>query len=483
MEHSPHRPGAELPSVLAAQLQAVLSAAALPPDSPLVVGVSGGADSLTLLHALSHGLYPRERLVVAHLDHLLRPGSAADAAFAGQAAAAWGLRFVVEVVDVGQLARRRRLSVEEAGRLARYAFLGRTADAFGAPAAAVGHNADDQAESVLMHLLRGTGSAGLRGMAPVGPMPTRPDLTLLRPLLAVPRHEIEAYCRANGLEPMVDESNEDVVYHRNWLRLHLLPLLEEANPGIRERLRQTASLAAAEHDLIQALESEAMERIARAGPVTITLDRAAWLALPLALRRATLRRAAARLRPELRDLGFRAVEQARLLAEAGRSGRRASLPAGIQLEVRPDVLWLWAGQAPPAVGPQLPAGESLTLPVPGQVRLESGWRLRADLLTPAPAEVTPGDPWQAIVDAGPAEALIVRARQPGERFQPLGLGGHSALVSDVMINRKLPAGERALWPIVALPEHLVWIVGHQRDERARVRPDSARPLRLTAVAP
>ncbi|MEN6478284.1 MAG: tRNA lysidine(34) synthetase TilS, partial [Anaerolineales bacterium] len=199
----------------------------------LVVAVSGGADSLCLLHAL-HALAPElgYRLQVAHLDHGLRAAAAEDAAWVAALCARWGLPCTVGQAQVRALAEAEGRSLEEAARLARYRFLARVALRVGARAVAVGHTADDQAETLLLHLVRGAGLTGLVGMAPAAPWPLPEDvasaaLTLLRPLLAVSRQDTVSYCAALGLTPRKDETNADPAYTRNRLRLELLPVLRE----------------------------------------------------------------------------------------------------------------------------------------------------------------------------------------------------------------------------------------------------------------
>jgi tRNA(Ile)-lysidine synthase len=203
------------------------------PGAPLIVAVSGGPDSLALLHMLARqSLLPAEALLVAHLDHALRPSSAAEAHFVAATAAEWGVAGRVERVDVRTLAETGRLTLEAAARQARYDFLARVVTEAGGRAIATGHTADDQAETVLMHILRGSGTAGLRGMLPASPVPGHPHLTLLRPWLRASRAEIVAYCQEHRLRPITDESNTDPAYFRNRLRHELLPLLAAYNPHV-----------------------------------------------------------------------------------------------------------------------------------------------------------------------------------------------------------------------------------------------------------
>jgi len=463
-----------------AALDGALAAAGLAAASgPLVIGVSGGPDSLTLLDILAR-LSPPERLVVAHLDHGLRSSSADDAATVAREAGARGLRYWGERLSLADEPRPTGVSQEAAGRAARYRFLARVAGEVGAAAVVVGHNADDQTETVLLHLLRGAGAAGLRGMSPAAPLPGRPDLWLLRPLLGVPRSAIEAYCHNAGLRPALDESNIDPTFTRNRIRHELLPLLATYNPQIAQRLRETAVISAAEDDLLATLESDTWDNVAFVAAGTATLHRGKWQRQPLALRRRLLRRAVAACVLAPTDVSFQTIEAARQLAESASSGGHVSLPGGVVMEVGYQTLDFRRGVAEGRTDlPQLMGSSALALPVPGAVALAGGWRLTAEPL-PAPdlaAIIANTDLWTAYVALDETAALVVRPRLSGERIRPLGLGGATKL-KEVMSDRKIPAAARALWPVVATAEHPVWLPGHVLDDRARVRPDSGRAARL-----
>lgn len=447
---------------------------------PLLVGVSGGPDSMALLHLLN-SLYSSAALTVAHLNHQLRPGAAAEAQLVAGTASSRGMACFVDEVDVAMLAKDEGLSLEEAGRLARYRFFAKTAVEIGASNVAVAHNADDQVETILMHLLRGSGLAGLRGMAPVSPMPGAPEINLLRPLLGVGRTEIERYCHQQGLQPVEDDSNLDTTFYRNRLRHELIPFLEQFNPQIRRRLQHTASLVAADYEALEQQLRHAWERILREeGDGWLSLDREAWLEMPLSIRRSSLRRAVGLLRPDLRDVSFRPIEHARLLVEQGQSGKQASLPGELALHVRYDRIVIDGQLASlPSNSPQLADGQSLFLPIPGRASLTGGWIIEAGVLNQPDFSLIKRnqDPWVAFIDVADT-VLQLRPRRPGERFQPLGLGGKSARLKEVMINRKIPVQMRRNWPVVANDDHLVWLTGHQLDERAQVTSQSQRVVKL-----
>lgn len=456
----------------------------------LLVGVSGGPDSLALLHLLVYGaLHNPEQIVAGHLNHLLRPTATEEAAYVAARCREWGIRCKIGTVEVARLARIEGYSVEEAARYARYNFLGNLALELGIRHVVVGHTADDQAETILMHFIRGTGLNGLRGMLPAGTVPGFPELRLLRPLLAVTRAEIETYCAAHDLEPVRDLSNEDTIFFRNRLRHELLPLLEEYNPRIRERLLHTAEVVRADVAFLQRQESSAWTSVlTSAGEGWYRLDLARWRELPLSLRRRTLRQAVWRLSQSLRDVSFVPVEQARIVADSGQVGARASLPGTILLEVEYDTLLLFAVDNLPQHGqPQLSEGDLRQFAVPGAVTLENGWQLQSELIDRNQIDTfergDDGDDarWLEYVDADRAAPLLVRTRRSGERLQPIGMHGHSVKVADLMINEKIPAQLRGGWPIVANENHLVWLVGIRLDRRVRVSEGTRRVIQLRCV--
>jgi len=462
----------------------------------VVVGVSGGPDSLCLLHVLRQLATDYDlKLHVAHLDHCIRGSeSQADAAFVRQLAAEWKLPATVEAEDVPALARARKLAIEEAARQARYTFLARVAHRIEATTIAVGHNADDQTETVIMHWLRGSGLAGLRGMLPETPLTEyrlleeedlsqRSSLRLIRPLLEVPRKAIEAYCREHGLQPRFDLSNLDTTYYRNRLRHELIPYLEGYNPNIREVVRRMARVIADDYAWLRAdLLRTWPQVVIYEDNEAIVFDRARWRMLPLSLQRSTLRRAVQLLRRGLRNINWVHIEDAMTVAREHDAGAQATLPQGLLLTVGYDTLTVAPiGYQPPNPWPQVVS--PMTIAVPGRTTLSDGrWRLETQVL--ALAELPAGwqdnpDRWTAYVDAGAAGSpLVIRGREPGERFQPLGLAGRWKPVRELMINAKVPQGARDSWPLVVSPTGVVWVTGFHIDERVKITPQTRQVLVL-----
>jgi len=488
----------------------------LAPGDGVIVGVSGGPDSVCLLHVL---LRLREkldlRLHVAHLHHGARGAEAdGDAEFVAALAAEWGLPVTAERQDVPALARKYKMAFEETARRVRYAFLARVAGEIGAAKIAVGHNGDDQAETVLMHFLRGAGPAGLRGMLPLTPITDyhllepfagqeaggkeqaagsrrqdscilHPALFIIRPLLEIPRAAIEAYCADQGFAPRFDRSNLDTTYFRNRLRHELLPLLETYNPNVRARLRRTAKVVAADYELLAQLREQAWVKTVREeGDESIVFDLVAWRALPVALQRAILRQATYRLRRTLRDMDFVHVEHARQVGLAGQTGAQATLPMGLTLSVEYNTLTIGNTDGIPTLPdePLLWNGESLSVQVPGTTRLsQSKWILQTKTLTKWDAAqiVANADPWTAYLDADTlAGPLTLRPRRRGDRFRPRGMGGHSVKLSAFLINLKIPRAWRDRVPLLVAGGEIAWVCGRRIGEEFAVGPETRRAAQL-----
>jgi tRNA(Ile)-lysidine synthase len=439
---------------------------------------------------------------VAHLHHGARGADAdADAEFVASLAAAWGLPATVERQDVPALARAHGLAFEETARRVRYAFLAQVAEKADAHKIAVGHNADDQAETVLMHFLRGAGPAGLRGMLPLAPLadyrllqpflpfPQQPtantqrpatrfqhpasSIRIIRPLLDVPRSEIARYCADHGLTPRFDRSNLDTTSFRNRLRHELLPLLESYNPNVRARLCHTAAVIAADYELLTQLREQAWASVVQEErEAAIRFDRTGWQALPVALQRATIRQAAYRLRRSLRDVEFVHVEHARQVGLRGDTGAQATLPMGLALTVGYDTLTIGdAGDAgPPPDEPLLWGTEPLLVQIPGATPLpRSGWTLQAEVLDEWDAHqiAANSDPWTAYFD-----------RRRGDRFRPQGMAAHRVKLSAFLINLKVPRAWRDHVPLLAADDEVVWVCGRRIGEGVTIGPETRRVARL-----
>lgn len=447
----------------------------------VVVGVSGGPDSLCLLHLLN--CLQEElgiALHVAHLHHALRGEEAdEDARFVERLTTSWGLPSTVEKRDVPAHAEREKLAIEQAARQVRYTFLAEVAKGVGASSVAVGHNADDQVETIIMHWLRGAGTAGLRGMRPLQrwPLPGI-DLRLVRPLLEIPREEIEAYCQEHRLRPRFDHSNLDTTYYRNRIRHELLPLLEEYNPNIREVIRRAALIIADDHDYLASQGQRAWEKAVREMEGALVFDLKAWEKLHPSLQRQLLRRAIRNLRSDLRNIDWVHIEGARRALDEKPAGTEVTLPRGLSLFRSYDTFVI--GDMIPL--PEIPLIEEETkIAVPGKTPLLD-WELITEVLAGERGKeeaLNNQDPWQAYLDLDQVgQDLILRGRKPGDRFQPLGMGGRSKPLREFMIDAKIPHHIRDKAPLVVSPQNIVWVAGYRIDERARVTERTERVLKI-----
>ncbi|NLF78092.1 MAG: tRNA lysidine(34) synthetase TilS [Chloroflexi bacterium] len=484
--------------LLAAVREAIRQHGLIRPGTVTLVAVSGGVDSLALLHALwrLRGEFDT-RLHVATLDHELRGASSAgDAAFVRESARALDLPVTVGQADVMALAGQLGLGIEETARRARYTFLQVAALHAGAAQVAVGHQRDDQAETVLMHLIRGSGLDGLRGMLPRGVFPawcdacaaaieTDPPLALrppdgetpalIRPLLGVSRATIEAFASAAGLVPRQDATNTDRTYLRNRLRLDVLPALEALNPGVREAVARLADVLREEAALLEGVYQAALARLVCArSDEAIALDRDAWRALSVAERRGVIRAAIRKLAPDLGDLGYVHIVEGVRLAEQGATGSEIALPGGLVLRAGAGTLTIARARAddPGVDAPALPAGEAGPSFTAGETVAwqAGGWLFEARLLAPG-ANLTPyhDDPLAAALAVQPGARLGLRARRPGDRFRPRGLGGHSQKLSDTLVNMRVPARWRDRVPLLIAGEEIAWFVAPTgRGVRGRV---------------
>ncbi len=454
-----------------------------PPPFSIIIALSGGADSLVLLHILSQ-LFRSEDLIIVHVNHQLRPSANDDAKFIQETAVSYQIPCHIKTVDIAQLAAEQNLTIEEAGRMARYQFFAEVAEKTGAKLVATGHHADDQAETVLMHLLRGSGLSGLRGIQPISdfPVSSLDGLLLIRPFLTTTRAEIEAYCQQHNLTPIHDETNKDTKYFRNRIRHELLPLLAQYNPKITTRLNDLATTVSADYALLDELMHESWTAVLHQQTAEyIQLKREEWLQLPLSLKRSILRFAVQQLRPLQIEIGFATIEAARELVDRGESGLQSSLPGDLTLVVGYDWLTITAVSTPiPHDLPQLISESTFHCPMPGQASLVNNWQLTVSVVNPNFELIENNrDSWCAYLDFDAITGLNLRGRKAGERMQPLGLAGKSTKLKKVMINCKIPVQLRPFWPIVTNEkDEIVWVVGHQLDERFKVTAVSTQAIKL-----
>ncbi len=448
-------------------IAAALERAAIPPGTTILVGLSGGADSAALMHAM---LDLRARFEVeiaaAHLNHRIRPHeSDRDEAFVREMCARLGVELRVERAH-GLEADSPNL--EERARDARHRFLNRTADALGADYIALGHHADDQAETVLMRLLRGAGGAGLAAMAGCGPG------RLIRPMLALSRAEILAYIHARGIAFVEDSSNRSPAILRSRIRTELIPMLErEYAPGLRRRLSEVAGEMRSVDDFLVAAASIEFNAMRSDG----ALDVARFGALAPAIQMTVIRLYLGARMGSLRRITRAHLEAIRRLAVGGGPSDLIDLPNGWRAEREYNLI---------RVVNTTPANAeafSVALRLDGITIVEAAsYRFEASTIAVAAADASiPSNLRVALFDAAEIadSGLVVRNFRNGDRIHPLGMRG-ARKVKDVFIDRKLPRGVRSRFPIVTIAGQVAWLPGLARGSAALVTKATDTILRVEA---
>lgn len=448
--------------------------ALLPEGARVVAACSGGPDSLALVDLLlplceTHSC----KLFVAHVDHCMRGAAAeADAAFVEAFCAERNLPFFGGKVDVPAQQSASGGSLESVARDCRYRFLRQVARDAGGALIATGHHKDDQAETVLLHLLRGSGAQGLGGIRP------RQD-DLIRPLLCLTRQEIEDYCRAKALNPCKDETNSVLDFRRNRLRHETIPLLREAfNPSLTETLCRTAEILSAESDFLDHQAAAVLETLIIKESPACVLRTAAWRQLHVALQRRVLLKLLYRLRGEPKGFSFHHVDIINEFLISAGPGKRLDMPDHIIVEMGyGSAGFRTADENLPAFS--LP--QPLLLNVPGEtVAAAWGATFRVSLHEGKPAGFDGYGNRNIVLDAAQVRGpLQVRSRLPGDRLQPLGATGTRKLKA-LLIDLKVPRPQRENIPIVCDGEGIVWVTGVRQAERTRVTGHTTRYMIMEA---
>lgn len=426
-----------------AKVQASIETYRMPvPGTRVVVGVSGGADSVALLYALQQLGYD---VVVAHLNHKTRGAeSDADENFVRELAATLNLACETDAQDVLAEAKRLGVSFEEHARTLRYTFFGQVAVQHNATAIATAHHADDQAETVLMRILRGTGPDGLAGIPPMG---SWAGLQIMRPLLECSHAEICAWLESQGVSWREDESNKSPAFLRNRIRHHLLPHLESAyNPQVRDALLRLADAQRCDNDYWK-------RQIAAVLPdTTKELDHAAFKAWPEALQRRVLLHLA---HQETVDMS-----QDRLLALVSfvldsATGASCDVGGGWSLYNSGDRMIMCHDNEKHSADL-----ETVSLPIPGECNFLGKVFTARILDTPPPDNLKVYcSPTRQVFDLDKVSpALSVRSRKDGDRLVPFGLEGHKK-VKDLLIEKNVPAPYRDAVPLVLSGDEIIWVVG------------------------
>jgi tRNA(Ile)-lysidine synthase len=437
----------------------------------VIVAFSGGVDSTALLYMLN-SLKSRLKikLYAMHLNHMIRGKDAAlDAAFARKISKKLKVPFIAEEFDVPSFAKQKKLNLEDAARRVRYEFLERAAAKVGANKIAVAHNADDNIETLLMRMIRGTGMKGMEGIPPVRDK-------IIRPLIGTYRADIEKYLRSKKITPRIDRSNFETKYLRNKIRQNLIPALEKNKKDIKELLLQIIASANRIHDFIEALAKKALETmIVSKSSNEISLDAGKFLNADPALKGEIMRLAIELVRKDLSDISFSHIQS--IIDLAGKKRAEIDLPRAYVL-INKGNISVYSTKPAKFTAKDF----SAVLQIPGTVKnSDLGFVIESDVMPSISiSELKMKDPNRAYLDydkiSGP---LTVRSRRAGDHFSPLGLKGSKKL-QDIFVDEKVDLDKRDSIPVVDDGKKIVWVVGYRMSEDAKVTDSTKKVVRLSA---
>jgi len=439
------------------------------PGDKIIIGVSGGADSLALLNIFHEikALFSLQ-LVAAHVHHGLRGKDAdADAEFVEQICRDWQIPFYLKRADVRKLAADWGISEEEAGRRVRYEFFDQLLRDLNGQKIALGHHRDDQAETILFNLIRGTGIKGLQGMKPVR------EGKIIRPLLQISKEEIEQYCYEKGLKFRVDATNEENVYVRNRIRNVVIPYIKKHfNPNFSDSLVRMGDILAEEDQFLSCYTEELFNKWATisAGEISIPLEFLNDCCK--AIRRRVIRLAVERMAGSMKDISYTHIEQILNIALDSSVGSMLDLPGNLRVKKDYEMLCFSSSKNSDSF-----SAFQYPIPVPGRVHIED-LNVEITCRRVDRPDVLNRGPWCIYIDSDKIKgSLWVRNRRDGDRFQPLGMKGTKKL-KDYFIDRKIPRDQRDAIPLVVDESNIVWVAGYQLNDNYKVTPNTTNVLEL-----
>lgn len=443
------------------------------PGDTVIAAVSGGADSMAMLHAL-YALREKFalKLHVCHLNHNLRGAeSKRDLEFVRETARSLGLEFKGRTLRAGTIPRGRAKSLQAEARARRLKFLDECMKKFKARKIAMGHTMDDQAETVLMRLIKGSGPGGLAGMRPKG-------ARIIRPLFDLTREDVLRFLEDSNLDYVIDSSNLKADYLRNDLRLNLIPFLRERyNPNIVTGLCRTSRALARDDDFIGGI-AEFLGVIVKRTAGVVSMDRVRLKDLHSALLTRVFLNAAGFLKKR-GEVYAPHIDSFMKIVHGGRPNARAVLPGGLMVVRSYDIVELTLNGAEEPVKPFRKA-----IKVPGETRLkELKLAITATLLPARPRSLKDGKAGKAAELAaffdysalsGP---LSVRTIERGDRLQPMGLGGRKK-IKNIFIDQKVPLVKRKRTPLICCGEDILWAVGLKQSELCKVTQSTVKVLKI-----
>ena len=456
------------------------------PGEPILVGVSGGADSICLLDLLQKSGHP---LMVAHFNHHLRVEAKNDLEFVKEAAILYDLPFIEGEGDVNGFAKKNHKTLEEAARICRYEFLKKEARQNKIDLVAVAHTASDQEETILMHILRGCGLEGLQGMLPVTVMDSSSNIRLIRPLLSYWKEDVLSYCGQNQLTFINDLTNNDPNFFRNRLRLQLMPTLREYNRNIDNHLNNLGKISSRDLKLInQLVINEYLRCLVDENPEYIVFSKTELLKIGNRLLQRVMQYALRKLSGSSIELGFDLIEEMTEFVQKPNAKNHLSLLSNYEISFEGDLLFLNHKQArlPYQNYPFMGQGVELTVKVPGCFKVNTKMTLKTSLV-PAEkvifSEKTTQLTYEAYLDAAKIkEPMMLKCQQSGDCYHPLGLQGKKQKLSDFWINKKIPRRFRSSWPLLFSDNEIAWIPGFQPSHCVQVTAETKMAVKVELIS-
>ena len=438
-------------------------------NSKITVAVSGGPDSLALLHILNRFVNQQKIQVVGvHLNHNIREKeSLSDEKYVTQIFKDLNISYEIYSLDIPQLSKIQKVSIEEAARKARHKFIYDTNLKYDINTVAMGHTLDDQAESILMHIMRGAGTNGLKGMELIS---TRSidnmDLNIFRPLLTFSKSDIEIYCKENGLHPVVDSTNFSTEYKRNFVRLNILPLMEEYNPAIKNSLTRLSKIISKDLDFInQECEMFWKLKVEKTNNY-LSVPISELLNIPEAISSRILIKSVSHIQNSPSNISLNKIESLMSLIN-GETGKKLQINDMFIIK-QYDKLILCKNSTDAIPFPAIPT--PIKIEVPGIYHI-SEWKIKTSYgNTPEKHSsclgVEGGVGW---IKKDFEKVLYIRSRKPGDIFYPSGLKGKKKLKS-FMIDAKIPQLWRNRIPLISTNEKIAWVVGWRIAEWVQPKP-------------
>jgi len=433
----------------------------------VVVGVSGGPDSMALLYVMTAiGSRYKLKLVVAHLDHMIRGGeSAKDAQMVKTVASKLHLPVVMESINVPKVAKQSKQSIEEAGRQERYGLFLRVAKKFNANKIALGHTADDQAETVIMRLIRGTGLLGLAGIPPTRRLK---NTVIIRPLIETKKDALICYLVQNKIKYLVDKTNKQNKFFRNRVRNKLIPYLEsEYNPNITNRLSDMAHNMRIDYQYLQRVVVSKFKKYARKLTDTVVL-RAEFLNEDYAVQRLLIREAIKLTKGNLDSVSFKHIDELRNLTQ-NKQRWSLDIPGGIVVRRKGNYVVFSVFSEGPVVAKQRPVSTSYELKIPGRTKIkEAGKVIEASVVNKRPDFSAKKSSNEEYFDSNcMSRRVMARFRAAQDKIIPLGMKKYKR-IKQLFIDEKIPLDERNKTPIIVSGDRILWVCGVKRSDIGKV---------------